>query len=137
MYALDTREPEAASVGGMGNLGFSWLKYFRVTFDYGARKLYLLQRASFRPSSVNGDFGLELQPVKDQWVVRDVATRSSAAKAGIRPGDQLLDVDGVPGLMIGNQTPQLLKADAGETRTFRFRRNKDTVSATLVATPFP
>jgi len=135
---LNRDDPHASSVGGFGNIGYSWLRHFRVTFDYGTSKIYFLQRQSFRPSSQMGEYGLEILTVKGKLVVRDVAAHAPAAAAGLRSGDELVEVDGVPALLLNNQAPRLLSNPIpGEAHTAVFRRGKELVKVRLVAIPIP
>jgi PDZ domain/Aspartyl protease len=135
---LNLDDPHASSVGGFGNIGYSWLSHFRITFDYGNSKIYLLQRQSFRPSSLSGDYGLEMRPVKGKLVVRDVAANTPASSAGLRSGDELMEVDGIPVLLLNNQAPRLLSSPIpGEAHTAIFRRGKEVVTLQLIAIPIP
>ena len=135
---LNLDDPHAASVGGFGNIGHSWLKHFRITFDYGNSIIYLLQRQAFRPSSLSGDYGLEMRPVKGKLVVRDVAANTPASSAGLRSGDELMEVDGIPALLLNNQAPRLLSNPIpGEAHTAIFRRGKEVVTVRLIAIPIP
>lgn len=43
-----------------------------------------------------GTHGLELRPREDRWLLTNVASNSQAALLGLRPGMQVLQVDGLP-----------------------------------------
>lgn len=135
---LNVDDPHASSIQGAGNIGHSWLKHFRITFDYGNSKIYLLQRQSFRSSALTGDYGMEMRPVKGKLVVRDVASNTPASLAGLKSGDELIDVDGIPALLLNNQAPRLLSSPIpGEAHAARFRRGKDVVTVQLTAIAIP
>jgi PDZ domain len=138
VYALNLDDPKAAGVAGQGNLGNAWLRHFRIRFDYAASTIYLLQRRSFRPSSLSGDYGIDLRPANGKIIARDVAEHTPAAAAGLKPGDELVDVDGVPAVLVDNLVPRLL-ADSipGERHVARFRRGKEVFTAQLTAAPIP
>jgi PDZ domain len=138
VYVLNLDDPHASSVGGLGNIGNSWLRHFRITFDYGNSELHLLQRQSFRPSSLSGDYGLEMLPLKGKLVVLDVAANTPASSAGLRSGDELVEVDGIPALILNNQAPRLLSNPIpGEGHTASFRRGEKLVTVRLIAIPIP
>jgi len=135
---LNLDDPHASTVGGLGNIGYSWLSHFRITFDYGNSELHLLQRQSFRPSSLSGDYGLEMHPLKGKLVVWDVAANTPASSAGLRSGDELVEVDGIPALLLNRQAPRLLSGPIpGESHTASFRRGKNLVTVQLTAIPIP
>ena len=135
---LNLDDPDASKLSGVGNLGFTWLRHFRVTIDYAASTLYLLQREAFLPSSLDGDFGLRLRMNQGKLVIWDLGSNAPAALAGLRVGDELLSVDEVPVILQNHSAPRVLvNARPGERRVVRVRRGKEALTVTLTASPFP
>jgi predicted aspartyl protease len=79
-----------------GLLGYSWLKHFRVVFDYPDRILWLDPIPGYvddRPLEYS-HVGLQIERREGQVVIAGVASGSPAARAGIKRGDVLVAVDG-------------------------------------------
>lgn len=65
----------------------------------GERLSFLLQVAAYNPDRVRGWFarlGLQVRPEGREWVVQSVRGGSPAADIGLRPGDRLVAIDGIP-----------------------------------------
>lgn len=80
----------------LGLLGYSYLRRFRIAIDYPRRVLWLDPRAdggAERPFEYT-HVGLQLERRETGIVVAGVAERSPAARAGIRAGDVLTELDG-------------------------------------------
>jgi hypothetical protein len=78
-----------------GNVGSGALKRFTVTFDYGARTLYLKPAA--RLDADTGHFdrsGMWLNLADGGLEVMDVASGGPAAAAGLKPGDLITAIFG-------------------------------------------
>jgi carboxyl-terminal processing protease len=73
---------------------------------------------------VNRFLGFHLAKEDDQFRVKFVAFRSPADRAGLRPGDVIVSIDGTP---LSNTTErersELVRADPGASVTVSFRRN--------------
>lgn len=93
-----------ANVSEAGNIGQDVLSHFIVHVDYRRGAMYLAPRAT--PSvPQNADPGMRVgrkpeQP--DRFVVASVVAGGPAAKAGLKAGDAILSVDGVPAAKLGN-----------------------------------
>ena len=90
----DTRPGDIA-----GYLGAGILRRFNLTFDLAGRRLLIEPNASYSvdsppPASVRS--GLVCLPEGTNWSVQDLIPGSPAAEAGVRLGDRLLEIDGVP-----------------------------------------
>ena len=66
------------------------------------------------------------------FVIDEVAPGWPADKAGLKPGDQVLAVDGVP--LSGAGTNDLVP---GEARRFQVRRGGQTLEISLIAATHP
>ncbi len=83
---------------------------------------------------VDGE-GFFLNPTLKSVTIKSVVSGRPAAEAGIKPGDQILEVDGKPiaGAKARDLEPHL-KKNAGDRLNLRLRRQSGEIySATLVA----
>jgi hypothetical protein len=74
-------------------LGLDVLSRYVVTFDFPHQAIYLKKGREFDKPYRYDRSGLYVRRVKGQTVVASVADGSAAAKAGILPGDVLLQID--------------------------------------------
>ncbi|QWT19076.1 aspartyl protease family protein [Bacillus sp. NP157] len=93
-----------ANVSEAGNIGQDVLSHFLVGFDYQRGAMYLAPRALPSPVQAN-DPGMRAarkpgQP--DRFAVVAVLQDGPASRAGVRVGDAILSVDGVPAAKLGN-----------------------------------
>jgi hypothetical protein len=88
---------DAASAHVAGNIGGDILKRFTVILDYPHQRLWLEPNAlaaAFEPADRSG---LWLSRAADGNIaVGDVANGSAAGLSGIRPGDEIVEVNGKP-----------------------------------------
>ena len=85
-----------ASEDYAGNVGNQILERFKITLDYERRTLHLEPGAEFkRPDSFSRS-GLQLAKVGGVVRAAQVVTGSPAAKARIRPGDEVVEIAGRP-----------------------------------------
>jgi predicted aspartyl protease len=90
-------EPLVVLAGGPGRIGGAILSRFRLTLD-PASALVRFSRDHEAPLATGGvrSAGIALTRTADGWTVEDVLPGTPAERQGIRPGDLLLSVDGVP-----------------------------------------
>lgn len=74
-------------------LGLDVLSRYVVTFDFPHQAIYLTKGRQFDKPYRYGSSGLCVRRARGQTVVASVADGSSAARAGILPGDVLLQID--------------------------------------------
>ncbi|KJV37393.1 hypothetical protein VI08_00875 [Luteibacter yeojuensis] len=92
-----------ANVSEAGNIGQDILSRFHVGFDYRRGEMSLAQRTEMRAVQMN-DPGMRAgrKPgALDRFTVAGVVTGGPAYKAGVRAGDAILAVDGVPAAKLG------------------------------------
>jgi hypothetical protein len=95
-FAGKTYENVPVSEGDMSLLGLDLLSRYVVTFDFPHQAIYLKKGRQFdRPIRYDRS-GLAILRVKGQTVVESVTDDSAAARAGIRAGDVLLQIDNQP-----------------------------------------
>ena len=93
-----------ANVSEAGNVGQDVLSRFLVGIDYRRGMLYLAPRAG-SPTVQNTDPGMRAgrkEDAVDRFTVSGVITGGPAWKAGIRAGDAITSVDGIPAAKLGN-----------------------------------
>ncbi|HEY4092352.1 MAG TPA: aspartyl protease family protein [Luteibacter sp.] len=93
-----------ANVSEAGNVGQDVLSRFRVGVDYRRGMLYLAPRSPPVPVQ-NTDPGMRAgrkPETPDRFTVAGVVAGGPAWKAGIRAGDAIASVDGVPAATLGN-----------------------------------
>ncbi|WP_224249414.1 aspartyl protease family protein [Hyalangium gracile] len=131
-------DPGAASIEGNGNLGYQFLRQFRLTIDYARNKLYLQQKKPFRPASTVGDFGLRVRQEKGKLRVSQLAPGFPAERAGLKVGDELVEVEGVTPEQAESEAIRLFSdAAPGEVRTVRLLREGKSVEVKLTAEALP
>jgi predicted aspartyl protease len=82
-----------------GFVGGPFLRQFNITFDAAGHRLWIDPNSSYDkgaspPASVRS--GLVCLPEGTNWIVLDILADSPAAEAGVRRGDRLLEINGVP-----------------------------------------
>jgi hypothetical protein len=137
--ALEVRGPSNARVGGIdvaviesglssmlsrvagepihGLLGYSYLKHFRIVFDYPNRILWLDPIPDYvddRPLEYS-HVGIQIERREGRVVVAAVASGSPAARAGIARDDELVAIDGTAAR--GNDLKTLARMLEGEPGT--------------------
>ena len=85
-----------ASEDYAGNVGNQILERFKVTLDYERRTLHLEPGAGFRKPDEFSRSGLQLAKVDGVVRAAQVVTGSPAARARIRPGDEVVEIAGRP-----------------------------------------
>ena len=83
-----------ASEDYAGNVGNQILERFKCTLDYERRTLYLEPGARFETPDAFSRSGLQLAKVEGEVRAAQVVDGSPAAKAGIRAGDQVVEIAG-------------------------------------------
>ena len=109
-----------------GLLGYSFLRHFRVACDYPNRTLWLDPVRDFRDDRPweHSHAGLQLERDGDRAVVVAVARGSPGDRSGIRPGDELVAVDGrsARGILV-SRLVQLMEGRPGSRLKLTIRRD--------------
>jgi hypothetical protein len=118
-----------------GNVGSGLLKRFVVTFDYGGNQVYL--RRLPHPDEDTGRFdrtGMWLNLAWGGMRVMDVAAGSPAAAAGLKTGDLLTAIDGIPVATrtLSDARRQLKLLTPGKAVAIGYSRRGAAADATLV-----
>ncbi|MEI6754265.1 MAG: aspartyl protease family protein [Paludibacter sp.] len=96
--------PDSASVSQImtnskrdGTIGSLLLSRFNLIFDYNNKKLYFKPNHTFNNKYTYNVAGIEIVQISEFLPVTEVLTvweNSPAAKAGVRPGDQIKEING-------------------------------------------
>ncbi|HVP67906.1 MAG TPA: aspartyl protease family protein [Anaeromyxobacteraceae bacterium] len=93
-----------------GNVGGGVLRRFNVTFDYGAKRMYLEPNANDRVADSFDRSGMWINAGNPGFAVVDVLAGGPADAAGIRAGDRIVAVDGVDASRMSlSETRELLR----------------------------
>jgi len=84
-----------------GNVGGGLLKRFTVTFDYARKQIVLEPNAGFKAPDVWDRSGMWINAAVDGFEVADAVAGGPAAEAGVKTGDRIVAVDGVPVAKVG------------------------------------
>lgn len=109
-----------------GTVGFGFLKNFNVTIDMVRRRVLLEHFTGKVSDDPQGETGITAfySNRQQKAVIFDVTPGSPAAKAGIKEGDHLIDINGT---FIANMSAakieDLLKGDVGSTVKLAVSRN--------------
>jgi len=94
-------EPKSKTWPGdfAGFVGAPILRRFNLTFDVAGRRLWIEPNADYStesspPGSVRS--GFVCLPEGANWIVQDLVAGSPATESGVRLGDRLLEINGVP-----------------------------------------
>lgn len=129
--------PFGATAINDGTIGEPVLRRTRLTIDYSRSRVIMEQRGRFDlPDTVDGS-GLSLASADSAgsaWRVLAVVPGSAGARAGVRPGDQVIGIDGVPAATLPyGRIRELLRAD-GVTRRLAVRREGTTLDVPVALT---
>ncbi|MBJ6117881.1 aspartyl protease family protein [Pontibacter sp. BT310] len=118
-----------------GNLGSDILKRFTVIFDYPHNRLVLLPNRKYKQPFSYNIAGFEVStpmPGYNVYVVSNVSENSAAKEAGIKPGDQLMTINGKHCYDLDlNNILNLLEGKPGHQLKLTLQRNTTPYSVTL------
>lgn len=111
-----------------GSLGGEILGRFTVVFNYPQGKLYLKKNSDFKKPFYLNLSGIELKAKGSRlnvFEIVDVRTLSAAEKAGIKPGDIVVAINGYPTQdLLLNQINALLNSSPGKRVRLEVERKK-------------
>lgn len=117
-----------------GTVGFGFLRHFNITIDVSRRRVLLenfADKVSDAPKATVGVYAV-YDPGKKRVRITRVMPESPAAKLGLKPGDDLLSVDGKDlGNMSFEAIQNLLEGDAGTKVTLQLSVNGNFVKHEL------
>jgi len=89
--------------GHHGSLGAEFLRRFDMILDYPDKKIHIMKNSAFGDAFHYDMNGLEIlapDPFKHRYLIAGVRTQSRAELAGIRPGDEILSINGTPAIQL-------------------------------------
>ena len=111
-----------ASSSIAGNIGGELMRRFRVTFDYGRKVMVLEPNAALVEPFRYDAFGALLSLDGEAFLVRRVVEGSAARRAGVREGDRIVGMDGVPAKRLTFEAVRQRLLDAGTWVRLRVER---------------
>ena len=127
----DTRGVFAASEFD-GLIGGPILRRFTLYVDYPRKEFAFLPNAALKEPFEADASGLGLSSRDDSFeavVIREVLPHSPAAEIGLRPGDELLAIDGKP--VVPAQMDEIRETFRRRERTFTLRIRRDGAESTV------
>ena len=119
-----------------GNIGYTQLRHFGLTFDYECRRLSLTPAATV--SNTDDRIGLVWNMRNEQQAqVLHVVPGSPAAQAGIRDKDVLLELDGKPAGLLETDRWSVVRSGAvGTQLRLRMQRGDERYEAVVTLQDF-
>jgi hypothetical protein len=130
-----TQEGRNATPDYDGSFGLDILKRFRVFFDYRGKCLYLQPQASVSlpfHTDMSGVFFVSNEEKLKALVVEKVRTDSPASKAGILPGDILLEINGISAHTLQLKDLPKFFEDEGKSVQIKVLRDSKTLSFVII-----
>lgn len=110
----------------------AYLSIFRDPHTYLVPMAYF-ENVMSKSNPVTSALGLVFTKRKGSYLIKKVVEGSSAQKAGLRRGDQILSINGVSvSLLSQAQFSELLKSEIGDVLNFRLRRGPELMDIELV-----
>lgn len=113
---------------GISLLGGEILRRFVVLLDYARSRMILEPNSHLQDGFAAGESGLDLRSAEAGSLLRvaEVRAGSAAGVAGLRPGDAVTMLDGVPVAKLGLRRVQALLKRTGTVFSLRVRRGART-----------
>jgi len=120
-----------------GNLGSGVLRKFIVTFDYDAKKMYLVPNSEYGKHDAVDRSGLVLALEGDALEVVALADDGPGKRAGLAVGDRLIRIEGEPtsARTLAAWRERFAELPAGSKLTLGVRGKRDV--ALVLADPIP
>jgi hypothetical protein len=102
----DDNQPVANNkegVGHNGSLGEEFLRRFNMILDYPDKMIHIMRNSDFEDGFHHDMSGLEIlapDPCEHRYLITGVRKQSKAELAGIRPGDEILSINGTPAIQL-------------------------------------
>jgi membrane-associated protease RseP (regulator of RpoE activity) len=117
-----------------GLLGCGFFRRFTTTFDYVGRRLFLQPNGRTNAPHLFDASGVSFERSAGGFVVDNVLPDTAAARAGLRNGDRLLDIDGSRADSLTLVALRNLLSQPGETRRLTIERDGEKFAIALSLT---
>jgi hypothetical protein len=119
-----------------GLLGADILKRFHVTLDYPNNRLYIKPNADYKRPFFYNLSGMEvIAPIPNlpSFTVSEVSAKAPAAEAGVRRGDEVLELNGRKAYFLTlNDFTELFHSKPGKKVTLTVKRGEQTLKLSFV-----
>lgn len=119
-----------------GNLGSEILSRFDVLIDYPHKRLLLLPNSRYKKPFNYNMAGFEITtplPGTNVYIVSSVVEGSPACDAGIKPGDQLMDINGKKCFSLSlSDILDIMSSRPGKKLNLSLMRDTETLNVTVV-----
>lgn len=116
---------------GASNLGLDYLTFYNVVFDFPNHEMYLTPRSKSELLDVGNLSGLVVVSEDGEIVVDSVARGSPGAKAGLKPRDVVLAVDGRDAAEFRLHSLTVLFSSPGLRVRLKLKRGEQVLEKTL------
>lgn len=114
-------------------IGMKCLSRFLVTIDFPGRMVYLKERKQFANQADRWDLsGMWVRRHAAQTIVDSVMPSSPGEAAGLRAGDVIESIDGVPATSLSVTKIRRIFEDPGRSVSITLRRDEEVVDATVL-----
>ena len=115
--------------GRNGIIGNQILNRFHIIFDYPVEKIYVKPNRKFKNKFKYDKSGLVIIAADvnlNSFLVHEVIPNTPAYEAGVRPGDKLTSINGIPPALLSlNNINKILSKKVGKKIRIKVKRNKD------------
>ena len=117
----------------ISSIGLRYLSRFQIIFDFPAKSAYLKRSRDYSKPEPRATSGMTLNWVDGKITVTSIRKNGAAARAGLAPGDILVEIDGQPADTFDHfSLRQLLTSEGGKVISIQAERQNKTSRKDLV-----
>lgn len=118
-----------------GTVGSQLLSRFNLFFDYAQKKLYFKPNENFKNPYSYNVAGIEITQIIPSVTLTEVMTvweNSPAAKAGVLPGDQVIEVNGKSAFTMSlNEIRKIFETPSSTPLSLTLKRDQDEITVKI------